>query len=207
MAAAVAVPAAAQTTQWSQPVTTVRWSQAPEKKAPAPAPKTEIWSQPTTTERWSEAPSPAPRASNGQSGTTEIWSSPSYTRQVDPRLMEEPEVVAGGGPLEPGLAGTWDLWVPGGIWYSSDGASVYRNYTPGAAVNRLSIGADGSYRWGGFGGRLTEVRPWFAQEGQRYFAVQMDAKNRYMARLDPEDGKLRLFFWGVGGHAATGTRR
>lgn len=100
-----------------------------------------------------------------------------------------------------------ELWVPGGIWYSTDGSTVFRNYTPGAAMNRLTIGSDGNYRWASGRGRLIEIRPWFAQEGERYFAVQMSPEARYMARYDAAKGRLNLFFWGVGGHAATGKRR
>jgi hypothetical protein len=138
--------------------------------------------------------------------TTGVWSTPTRTQQVDPERMNNPEVVARPGPLERMLVGTWELWVPGGVWYSSDGLTVYRNYTPGAVMNRLSIRADGGYRWGDHEGRLVEIRPWFAQEGDRYFAVAMDTSNRYMARWDGSQKRLLLFFWGVGGHAATGTR-
>ena len=42
--------------------------------------------------------------------------------------------------------------------------------------------------------------------GERYYAVALDGSARYMARFDESEGKLHLFFWGVGGHAATGTR-
>jgi hypothetical protein len=137
---------------------------------------------------------------------TTQWALPPQTQQVDPRKMDNPDVVARPGPLERMLAGSWELWVPGGVWYSSDGRSVYQHYTPGAAMNRLTIRADGSYQWGGQKGRLVEVRPWFAQEGQRYYAVSMNASTRYMARWDAAKDQLLMFFWGVGGHAATGAR-
>lgn len=86
------------------------------------------------------------------------------------------------------------------------GGSGARHHTPGASSNRLAIRADGTYLWGDRSGRLVEVRPWFANAGERYYAIQMDAENRYMARFDAATGKLNLFFWGVGGHAASGTR-
>lgn len=174
--------------------------------APAVA-QTEQWSQPSKTERWSEAPAPPAPSSTPPAGETGLWSSPTYTDRVDPRKMDEPEVLASPGPIEQALVGSWDIRVPGGIWYSSDGSRIYRNYTPGAPINRLTVAADGSYRWGEHSGRLLEVNPWFAQPGERYFAVQFSPENRYIARYDASSEKLNLFFWGVGGHAATGTRR
>ena len=139
-------------------------------------------------------------------GQTASWSTPTRTEQVDPEWMKNPRPVTGGGALEAGLAGTWDLWVSGGFWYSSDGLRVYRNYTPGAAMNRLSISRDGRYRWHQHRGRIAEIQPWFAQPGERYYAVQMDGATRYMARYDAAKDEVNLFFWGVGGHAAKGTR-
>lgn len=137
---------------------------------------------------------------------TTDWAKPTYTQQVDPASMDEPEVVANPGPIERMLVGEWDLWVPGGIWYSSDGLHVYQNYTPGAAMNRLVIRTDGTYRWGDREGKLVEIRPWFAQPRDRYYAVAMNESMRYMARWNAETDELLLFFWGVGGNAAKGTR-
>ncbi len=137
---------------------------------------------------------------------TERWAEPVRAERVDPKRMENPDVVARPGPLDGRVVGAWDLWVPGGVWYRQDGRTVYRMYTPGAAMNRLTVAADGSYRWAGRSGRLVEIRPWFAEAGQRFYAVSLDGSNRYMARFDEAQGKLLLFFWGVGGHAATGTR-
>ncbi|MGS1017490.1 hypothetical protein [Allosphingosinicella humi] len=195
-----ASPARAQyTEQWSQPTTTGVWSETPAAPpAPPPAPPPPRASTPL--------PRPAPQPRAVDSGRTSNWSSPTYTHQVDPERMANPDVVANARPHESGLNGRWELWVPGGFWYSSDGTAIYRRYTPGASINRLVIRADGTYRWGDRSGRLIEVRPWFANAGERYYAVQMDAQNRYMARFDAATGKLNLFFWGVGGHAASGTR-
>jgi|GEM_PF-3099835 len=138
--------------------------------------------------------------------TTGVWSTAPRTEQVDPNKMDEPDMVSTPGPIERMLVGTWDLWVPGGFWYSSDGTRIFQHYTAGAAMNRLTIEADGSYRWGSHKGRLVEIRPWFAQPGDRYYAVAMNESVKYMARWNKQEDKLSLFFWGVGGHAATGTR-
>lgn len=170
------------------------------------APKTEQWSMPSAPPAPPPPAPPAPRSRDTAPPSSGQWSAPTYTQQVDPKRMEHPEIVARPGPIERRLVGNWNLWVPGGIWYSSDGSTVYRNYTPGAAINRLRIAADGRYVWGNHRGHLVEIKPWFANPGERYFAVQMDANNRYMARYDARTGKLNLFFWGVGGHAATGER-
>jgi hypothetical protein len=38
-------------------------------------------------------------------------------------------VVTNPGPFDARLAGEWDLWVPGGLWYQSDGRATYRRLT------------------------------------------------------------------------------
>ncbi|QDE89264.1 hypothetical protein BHS06_10025 [Myxococcus xanthus] len=186
-------PATAQTGQWSQPTKTEQWSQPPQAQ---PRPQAQ-----------SPAPTP-PAPGKGGPGQSQpgLESSPTTTQQVAPRAMANPEVVQPQGKVPAGMVGRWNLWVPGGVWYSADGSRIYRNYTQGAAMNTLTIRANGTYGWGGTTGRLTEIRPWFAQPGERYFAVQLDADLKYMARHDAGKGKVDLFFWGVGGHAATGTR-
>lgn len=147
---------------------------------------------------------------------TQQWSTPTRTEQVDPRRMERAEVVARPGPFDRALAGTWELWVPGGVWYQSDGRTTYRRYTPGAAMNRLRITAEGGYTWEGRRGRLVEVRPWHAQAGVRYFQLPHPAGGTYdlylcsgaavQALCRGSEGGLMLLFGGVGGLAATGTR-
>ncbi len=187
-------PAAAQTGQWSQPTKTEQWSQPPQQQPQAhPRPQ-------------EQSPAPAPPKGGPGQSQPDRWSSPTTTQQVDPRAMDNPEVVQPQGKVPAGMVGRWNLWVPGGIWYSTDGSRIYRNYTQGAAMNSLTIRANGTYSWGETTGRLTEIRPWFAQPGERYFAVQLDANLKYMARHDAAKGKIDLLFWGVGGHAATGTR-
>lgn len=120
--------------------------------------------------------------------------------------MDDPELLSNQAAPPTGMVATWELWVPGGVWYVEDGSRIYRSYTPGAAMNRLTIAANGTYEWATQQGRLQEIKPWFALEGQRYFAVQMAPGMRYMARYDAAKDKIDLFFWGVGGHAASGTR-
>lgn len=147
---------------------------------------------------------------------TRVWSEPTRTEQVDPRRMERAQVVTNPGPFDARLAGEWDLWVPGGVWYQSDGRTTYRRYTPGAAMNRLQIAADGGYTWEGRRGGLVEVRPWHAQGGVRYFQLPHPVGGTYDLYLCTgravetlcrgSEGRLMLLFGGVGGHAATGTR-
>jgi len=147
---------------------------------------------------------------------TQQWSTPTRTEQVDPRRMDRAEVVANPGPLDPAIPGAWELWVPGGIWYQTDGSTTYRIYSPGAAMNRLQISADGSYTWDGRRGRLVEVRPWHAQRGVRYYQVAHPGGGTYELYLCTgavvetlcrgSAGKLVLLFGGAGGLAATGTR-
>lgn len=147
---------------------------------------------------------------------TQQWSTPTRTEQVDPRRMERAEVVANPAPFDPRLAGTWELWVPGGVWYQTDGRTAYRRYTPGAAMNRLQIAADGGYTWDGRRGRLVEVRPWHAQAAVRYYQLPHPGGGTYDLYLCTgaavetlcrgSEGRLVLLFGGVGGHAATGTR-
>ena len=110
---------------------------------------------------------------------TQQWSTPTRTEQVDPRRMERAEVVANPRPFDARLAGAWELWVPGGVWYQSDGRTIYRRYSPGAAMNRLQIASDGSYAWNGRRGRLVEVRPWHAQAGVRYYQLPHPAGGTY----------------------------
>jgi hypothetical protein len=145
----------------------------------------------------------APSAAQAQ---TQVWSTPTRTEQVDPKKMERAEPVAKPGPLDARVVGSWDLWVPGGVWYSTDGRTVYQNYTPGAAMNRLQVMADGSYRWGAKQGKLVEVRPWHAQPERRYYTLTAPSGAVYELYHNDTDGKLVFLFGGVGGHAATGTR-
>lgn len=157
-----------------------------------------------------------PPCAPGAAAQTQQWSIPTRTEQVDPRRMEWAEVVTNPGHIDPALAGAWDLWVPGGVWHRSDGRTTYRRYTPGAAMNRLQITADGGYAWDGRRGRLVEVRPWHAQAGVRYYQLPHPAGGTYDLYLCAgaavetlcrgSEGKLMLLFGGVGGHAATGTR-
>lgn len=149
------------------------------------------------------------------SAQTGVWSEAPRTEQIDPRRMERAEIVRSPAAFDPRLAGTWELWVPGGVWYRTDGSTVYRRYTRGAAMNRLQIAADGSYTWEGRRGRLVEVRPWHAQPGVRYYHLPHPAGGEYeiylcagaaLETLCRAEGRLMLLFGGVGGHAATGTR-
>lgn len=124
---------------------------------------------------------------------------------IDPARMQRAEAVANPARLDRALTGAWDVWIPGSVTYSSDGRTVYRNYQPGAAMNRLDIAADGRYRWGNASGRLEEVRPWYHQPGRRYYRLRHASGDEYEFHRSDGD-QLIVLFGGVGGHAATGTR-
>lgn len=125
--------------------------------------------------------------------------------QVDPREMERAPRVPNPGPVDARIVGAWDVWIPGAVYYSSDGRQVYQHYQPGAAMNRLDITADGRYRWGSRSERLEEVRPWHHQSGRRYYRIAHASGTEYDFHYGDGD-KLVVLFGGVGGHAATGTR-
>lgn len=126
-------------------------------------------------------------------------------QRVDPSSMDRAPLVANPGVPEAAIAGSWDVWIPGAVMYSTDGRNVYQHYQPGAAMNRLEIAADGRYRWGGRSGRLEEVRPWHHQPGRRYYRLLHPSGGEYEFYRAPDD-RLIVQFGGVGGHAATGTR-
>lgn len=126
-------------------------------------------------------------------------------QRVDPSSMDRAPLVANPGVPEAAIAGSWDVWIPGAVMYSTDGRNVYQHYQPGAAMNRLEIAADGRYRWGGRSGRLEEVRPWHHQPGRRYYRLLHPSGGEYEFYRAPDD-RLIVLFGGVGGHAATGTR-
>src|SRR5690606_26953849 len=126
-------------------------------------------------------------------------------RPVDPNAMERAARVANPGPIDARIVGAWDVWIPGAVYYTTDGVRVNQHYQAGAAMNRLEIARDGSYRWGDARGRLEEVRPWHAQADRRYFRVVHASGDEYEFYYGSGD-KLVVLFGGVGGHAATGTR-
>src|SRR5690606_111510 len=126
-------------------------------------------------------------------------------RAADPREMDRALRGARPGPLDPRVVGAWDVWIPGSVYYLSDGRQVTGHYQAGAAMNRLEIQADGSYRWGERRGRLGEVQRWQHQPGRRYYRVVDASGNEYEFYLGDGD-KLVVLFGSVGGHAATGTR-
>lgn len=125
--------------------------------------------------------------------------------QVDPAQMERAPRVEAAGPIDTRVVGAWDVWIPGSVYYLADGRRITQHYQPGAAMNRLEIGADGQYRWGDHSGRLEEVLPWHHQPGRRYFRVAHASGDEYEFYYGAGD-KLVVLFGGVGGHAATGTR-
>lgn len=132
---------------------------------------------------------------------TERWAEPAHTTARD---LAEPEPVEAPESMEPGLSGVWALWIPTGVSYHTDGTDVIQRITPGAGADALTIRPDGSYTWRQHTGRLREVRPWFAQEEQRYYEVS-DGAETYLLRYEEADDAVNLFFT-VGGHMARGQR-
>lgn len=126
-------------------------------------------------------------------------------QQVDPRSMERAARVPDAGPIDARIVGAWEVWIPGSVYYTTDGLRIAQHYQPGAAMNRLEIASDGRYRWGDRQGRLEEVRPWHAQADRRYFRVVHASGDEYEFYYRAGD-TLVVLFGGVGGHAATGTR-
>ena len=104
------------------------------------------------------------------------------------------------------LTGSWDVWIQGAVTYTATETAVYQQYSAGAAMNRLDILKDGSYQWGTKKGRLSEVRPWHAQEGRKYYRIIHSNGNEYDFWYDEPKDKLIVLFGEVGGHAATGSR-
>lgn len=104
------------------------------------------------------------------------------------------------------VSGEWEVWIPGAVTYLAKDDAVYRQYTPGATMNRLQVRADGSYQWGEVKGKLKTVNPWYAQEGVTYYRVEDKSKNTYDFWYKKETDQLIFLFGEVGGHAATGSR-
>ncbi|MVZ60570.1 Tudor-knot domain-containing protein [Sphingobacterium humi] len=104
------------------------------------------------------------------------------------------------------ILGTWDVWIPGAITYEAKGAEVYQRYQPGSAMSQLQIDKDGTYRWGKYSHKIEEVRPWYEEEGKRYFRILDLRKNSYDFWYKESADALIILFGEVGGHAATGTR-
>lgn len=104
------------------------------------------------------------------------------------------------------LIGSWEVWIPGAVTYTATDRAVYQSYSPGAAMNRLDIGKDGSYQWGNKKGRLLDVQPWHAQENRRYYQISDMKGNEFDFWYDESKDNLIVLFGGVGGHAATGSR-
>lgn len=104
------------------------------------------------------------------------------------------------------ILGEWEVWIPGAVTYLAKDDAVYRRYTPGAAMNKLIVYADGQYSWGEHKSKLEVVIPWYAQEGQTYYRIYDLRNNSYDFWYKKETDQLILLFGEVGGHAATGTR-
>lgn len=104
------------------------------------------------------------------------------------------------------IVGKWDVWIPGAVTYQQKGSDIYQVYEPGSAMSQLQISADGSFKWGNRKGKLTEVRPWYAEESKRYFSVKDLRDNSYDFWYKESTDELIFLFGEVGGHAATGSR-
>jgi hypothetical protein len=78
---------------------------------------------------------------------TECWTCGTVPATEVRDVSEAP--VAEEGVLQPGLVGTWSLWIPGG--FSPDpvvpGQTPTMSYVAGAASGILAINPDGTYSW------------------------------------------------------------
>lgn len=104
------------------------------------------------------------------------------------------------------IVGAWEVWIPGAVTYHQKESKVYQVYEAGSAMSRLQISADGNFQWGNSKSKLTEVRPWYAEENKRYFSVKDLRNNVYDFWYKESADELIFLFGGVGGHAATGIR-
>lgn len=104
------------------------------------------------------------------------------------------------------VAGEWEVWIPGAVTYTAKDEKVYRQYSPGAAMNKLAIKKDGTYTWGELNGKLEVVRPWYAAADKYYYRLRDQRSNSYDFWYKKETDQLVLLFGEVGGHAATGYR-
>jgi hypothetical protein len=104
------------------------------------------------------------------------------------------------------IVGKWDVWIPGAVTYVQKESKIYQTYEPGSAMSQLQILADGSYRWGNSKSKLSEVRPWYADENKRYFSIKDLRNNVYDFWYKETIDELIFLFGEVGGHAATGSR-
>lgn len=102
--------------------------------------------------------------------------------------------------------GNWEVWIPGAVTYTLKDADLYREYKPGAPMNKLTIKSDASYIWGARKGVLKRVNPWYAEEGRVYYRISDKNNNFYDFWHKKESNQLIFLFGEVGGHAATGTR-
>lgn len=134
-----------------------------------------------------------------------LLSQVALAQRANPADMERSPEVRRAGPVDSRIVGVWDVWISGAVTYTTDGRSVYQQYEPGAAMNRLEIASDGRYRWGNKMGRLVEVLPWHHQSGRRYYRVVHSGGTEYDF-YHADGDRLVILFGGVGGHASTGTR-
>jgi hypothetical protein len=104
------------------------------------------------------------------------------------------------------IIGKWDVWIPGAITYVQKETKVNQVYEPGSALSQLQISADGSYQWGNSKSKLSEVRPWYADEKRLYFRIKDLKNNVYDFWYKEATDELIFLFGEVGGHAATGSR-
>lgn len=104
------------------------------------------------------------------------------------------------------ITGQWNLWIPGAVVYLEKDRDLYRTYSPGAPMNKLSIAADGTYTWGITKGKLRKVTPWYQQEGVTYYSLHDDKNNTYDFWYKKATDELIFLFGEVGGHAATASR-
>src|SRR3546814_9804407 len=60
--------------------------------------------------------------------TTLFRSSASDGQQVDPRSMERAARVPDAGPIDARIVGAWEVWIPGSVYYTTDGLRIAQHY-------------------------------------------------------------------------------
>lgn len=109
-------------------------------------------------------------------------------------------------PPKKEITGSWEVWISGTVGYVATENDVYRHYTSGAAMNALTIQANGSYQWGEQKGKLRKTEPWYADPEKTYYQVCDSRGNQYDMWYKKDTDQLILMFGESGGHAATASR-
>lgn len=118
--------------------------------------------------------------------------------------------------LDPRLIGRWNLRIPSGIGYSTDGTHVYQKITPGAELGVLTIRPDGSYTWEGIywnrggervvRGQLAPADRVSNLSGEAPSWSVRDGKSGYRIFWSPDNRRPFTVIYPEGGVVASGER-